>query len=1186
MLKLERLELSGFKSFVDPVAVEFAGGITAIVGPNGCGKSNLSDGMSWVLGEQSAKSLRGGRMEDVIFSGSETRRPLGMAEATLILRTDPSFPRSEEGRITISRRVLRTGDSQYRLNGKVVRLKEIKDLLMDTGLGIRAYSVIEQGKIGMILSSKPLERRKLLEEAAGITRYKARKRVAEVKLEEALANLLRLDDIVAEVERALRSLKRQAGAARRYREKEVEYRELLQQVLTGRWDQLREQLQALGVELEESTSRDAELAAALSRDEASMAAGREALETQAEALAACHQARSQLAARIEGRQEFLKTSRHTLEEIGERLASGRTLAERRAEDSQRQRERLAQQQSRQRELLAQRDQAAAAVEEDQQQIQRAESELREADGRVAALRSEVLSADAAVAGLGQKIHQGQIDQERANSRHHHLEEEMEQMAFELEQTGERLAAARDRVQELGAASQVGTEKLAGITQALEETLQKEAAATADRDTLLQERSRAVQRLDVLRQLQQALEEKRAALEEALAASGYEKPTYLASRLEAVQGWERSLDFYLGALTDAVLLDAEENAVSLARFLAGRSESTAGATLLRPLASHELPSPAREGEDELEDPAIVLSLAKALGLPPELARALPPGYLVESAQDAERLARTHPSLAFVSRQGVWAEGGLLHVEGQRSIPGILEREREIADLDSALPLLEERLEGAQARIAGLIARRAEQAREKNSLEGELAQIRQDLAVGQARQQDVGARYDRLTASKKELQEQIDGLSSQIAGLAERQKGMEAERQQAETRARSAGEALERAQAEVDSAKTRRESMRTESAGRRGHLEVLQERLDSAQTEVRRLTVQIEESDRQALSWRQEGARLERRKLELEAAREEAATKLQAALQEQEQADEQVILEQEKLDDLRTDLRTLEERISACRERREEVRGAIERQKVRQATLTGDREHLASQFREEFEGELPEEPVELEQPLSDLEYELASCKATLDRLGPVNLLAVEEYAEQEERHGFLTTQRKDVSDSVTSLRQTIREINETSSERFLATFEEVNIAFGDVFQHLFRGGEAQMRLLDDEDPLESGIEIVARPPGKRLQNIQLMSGGEKALVAIALLFALFRTKPSPFCILDEVDAPLDDANTVRFVETLNLMAQDTQFLVITHNKLTMEVASTLYGVTMEERGVSKLVSVEMEQVQPPAEQRATA
>src|SRR3954451_669568 len=272
MLKVERLQISGFKSFVDPVEVRFAGGVTAIVGPNGCGKSNLSEAITWVLGEQSAKTLRGGSMEDVIFNGSDTRKPLGMAECVLTLRTDLTFPGVEDGRITIGRRVFRGGEGQYRLNGKLTRLKEVKDLLMDTGLGIRAFSVIEQGKIGMILSGKPQERRKLIEEAAGITRYKARKSIAEIKLQEAMSNLLRIADVISEVERALRSLKRQASSARRYQEKEVEYRQLLEQVLLGRWATLAARLATLKAQIEEASTREAGLAADLHRDEAALAA--------------------------------------------------------------------------------------------------------------------------------------------------------------------------------------------------------------------------------------------------------------------------------------------------------------------------------------------------------------------------------------------------------------------------------------------------------------------------------------------------------------------------------------------------------------------------------------------------------------------------------------------------------------------------------------------------------------------------------------------------------------------------------------------------------------------------------------------------------------------------------------------------------------------------------------------------
>ena len=301
------------------------------------------------------------------------------------------------------------------------------------------------------------------------------------------------------------------------------------------------------------------------------------------------------------------------------------------------------------------------------------------------------------------------------------------------------------------------------------------------------------------------------------------------------------------------------------------------------------------------------------------------------------------------------------------------------------------------------------------------------------------------------------------------------------------------------------------------------------------------------------------------------------------------EQEKLDVHRGEIRLLEERIAGFRERRDAVRSEVEELRVAQASVKQDAEHLALTFRDEFSredqpAELPETPGEPRADLAELEAELARTKAALERLGPVNILAVQEHDEQEERFEFLTTQRADVANSVDSLKKTIKEINEASGERFNATFEEVNKNFGEIFARLFRGGEAEMRLLDEDDPLESGIEILARPPGKRLQNLMLMSGGEKALTAIALLFALFRTKPSPLCILDEVDAPLDDVNTTRFIDLLQEMAQNTQFIVITHNKLSMEIASRLYGVTMEEKGVSKLVSVELEEVQP--EERQTA
>ena len=593
---------------------------------------------------------------------------------------------------------------------------------------------------------------------------------------------------------------------------------------------------------------------------------------------------------------------------------------------------------------------------------------------------------------------------------------------------------------------------------------------------------------------------------------------------------------------------------------------------------------------VNDPAVILSLGEALALPEELAAAIPPAFLVRSAADAERLARLHPGYSFLSREGVWVQSGTFHVEGEVATPGVLERESELAALAKAIPELELQLQEASAELDRLVAERTNLAGESNRLQGEVAQLRQELAVHRARQEDAASRHRRLASEQETLTSEQQEVAREIERVSQRRQQSLDELAAFEERNASLQEAFDRAQAEQEAAKGAREALRTASAGRRGRLELLDERLESHDREESRLRAEVERGRRQVALWLEDADKLAARRQDLETAIAKAGKKeLQSALGERRAAAEEGVLEQQQLlDDRREEIRELEERIHGTREQRDAVRSEIEEHRIAHAALRQDAEHLAVTYHEHFERPLPPQgEIQGEPPadLPEMEAELARTKAALERLGPVNLLAVQEHDEQEERFKFLTTQRADVATSVDSLRKTIKEINEASSERFQATFQEVNLHFGETFARLFRGGEAEMRLLDDEDPLESGIEILARPPGKRLQNLMLMSGGEKALTAIALLFALFKTKPSPFCILDEVDAPLDDVNTTRFVDLLREMSGSTQFIVITHNKLTMEVAGTLYGVTMEEKGVSKLVSVQMEEVQP-EEQRATA
>jgi len=1231
MLKLHSLEISGFKSFLEKVEVRFAPGITAIVGPNGCGKSNLSDAITWVLGEQSAKSLRGDKMEDVIFNGTDRRAPVGMAEVSLTLETDPSSEHAVDGMIVLQRQVFRSGEGRYRINGKQVRLRDVKDLLMDTGLGIRAYSVIEQGKIGMILSGKPQERRRLIEEAAGITRYRERKRVAELKLEETLANLLRIDDIVSEVDRALRSLKRQAGAARRYQQVEKEYRDLLHRVLRGRWSIMQGRLEELETRVGGSTDREAALLAELHKGEAELVHGREQLDVHSKELAARHQGYAQLAATIEGRQEFLKGSRQRAGELDERLRQGRHQAEERRKQTSEFQLSLGSLDERARDLLAERDEAARAVAEDDSRISSAQKDVGNAEARLEGLRRELLASagqvNTARAGLQKEV----ADIERLTYRARYLDEERARLDKQLQENVAAVDKIADKMQ--------GDEKrLADFAEArghkqreLDSLLRREAELQDERRQIESQLAGLRQRMRMLSELSKEHAARRKVLIERLKKIGITEPRFLADQAHAAPEWADGIDHFLGDLADAVLLGPEEDALALARAL---SSDKGSGTFLRSLPKAPLAA-------EIEDAALAWSLAEALDLPDDIARALPPAYLVRHAVDAHRLAAEHPGVAFISKERVWAQGGFLRVQGEASAPGVLARENELQSITQEIPRLEQRVAEVIKLLQSIVESRGRLAGEIHRLDESTGEVRREIAVAQARRQDAETRRKKVDDEHKK----IAGEQAELHAQLEVRKGKRAELQGAleagEKQHAELTETFDRSQGEVEAARERREALRTEGAGRRGRLNLLEERLESHHTELLRMRRQITFTEEQLETWQREDGTLDRRLVELRQAIETAERELQEALDRRSAAQESVLEQQGVLDTQREKLRRLEEQVQQLRARRDEVRSELEGLRVQRAGIRQDAEHLSVTFRDHFKKYLPgtapkppeqlalpgsiaeaEEESELEAELeaeamaetegekgeaegedgeelqveavmveddielpklsssrlAELEGELARSKESLERLGPVNVLAAEEFDEQNERYDFLSQQRRDINESVISLRNTIAEIDQTSSERFKATFEAVNLVFGQTFAKLFRGGEAEMRLFDETDLLETGIEIVARPPGKRPQNIMLLSGGEKALTAIALLFALFQSKPSPLCILDEVDAPLDDVNVSRFVEVLQEMSEGTQFLVVTHNKLSMEAASTLYGVTMEEKGVSKLVRAALDEMHP--------
>ncbi len=1175
MLKIRRVHLSGFKSFVDPTTVEFAGGLTAIVGPNGCGKSNIADAVIWGLGERSAKSLRGGTMEDVIFAGSEGRKALGMAEVTLEMAADPSFPAAEDGRLEVGRRVFRSGESRYMMNGKTVRLKDVRSLVMDTGLGLRGYSMIEQGQIGMILSSKPQERRKLLEEAAGITRYKDRRRVAVVKLEEANANLARLDDVLSEVQRAMRSLKRQANAAKRYRDAQNRRADLLRSVLLGRWARVYSALADLRAKIDVRVDREAELTAELHRLEARLAEGREKEQRSTRELAEQHREDTELAARIEGKQEFLKGARQRHQEVRERLASGHRDGEGQGARRRGLVGEVAALQDVEAELVEELGVAATELSDDEGLISGIVELVNEAEARRESTRASLLTSLSAVNDLRNRLHREQVEREKGDLRLSHLASSLEGNEEEAATNEESRAQVR---RQLGSLTEKADEHRRTLAAARERSVELGADSErleALRVSLKDELVALEQRRQVIARLAAARRERLKTLTAALAEAGLSRVTLLSERLEVPEGWAESLDLFLGELSEAAILSDDEDALRLARFLLDRRS---GAHLIR--------SRPADDDETLSDPSIIATVGEALGLGADLAAALPPAYLVETAADAERLARSHPGASFLSREGLAAQAGVLRVTGDSGRPGVLASEQELADLDRRIPPLGERLAATVTDLDRIVDESRQVAELIGPEEEALAGLGREIAVAEARLEDLGLRARRLGVERENLESESAQTRRDLESLGERQQLLEAEFVASEKRHAELEEAFDQRQLEAIEARQRREESTTAGASRRGRHQLIEQRLASHRSEVGRLTGQIADIDGRLEAWEEEKSNLDQRQAEIEQAIAQAETELQTALEARATSQESLLAAQSALDTRRHELQALEKRLAGLREDRDGVRAELADLRVERATHAQDAEHLESEFRREFDQDLPEAPETASENLPEIEVEYERCEALLERLGPVNLLAAEEHEEQTARNEFLTTQRADVASSVKKLHATIDELNRESTVRFQKTFDEVNESFAITFQELFRGGRASMRLIDEDDPLDSGIEIMARPPGKRLQNLMLLSGGEKALTAIALLFGLFRTKPSPFCILDEVDAPLDDVNTVRFIQLVKKMTADTQFVLITHNKITMEAASRLYGVTMQERGVSQLVAVELDEVQPRERQLATA
>jgi len=1193
-VRLKRLELFGFKSFADRMVLDFSAPVVGIVGPNGCGKSNVVDAVRWVLGEQRPTSMRGGEMTDVIFKGSASRPALSVAEVTLVLDNSENDLEGRGSEVSVTRRVYRSGEGEYLIDGHVVRLKDVREMLYGTGLGSRGYAVLEQGKIDAILSANPLERRAIFEEAAGISRFRARKKETESRLERVQADCERLDDVLGELERRRRSLRLQAGRAQRFVEARDAWRHEGQRLA-------RHQMHALGAELAE-----------LERELAGAEQGAEELRARRA------EAEQEIALRAGEQQTLQGGLERTNAAAAEAAAELRGLDERRAQCLERaQAARRAGQEEearageQERRLGARLEEARAAEE----RIRELEQGAREAGEREKVLAGEVQRLEADLVRLARQqeqqstvvlelLHVRTSDQNHAQACERAgalVGERIERAGTRAEELRAQLAAGRaeegERARELAALA----DDLAALERERGAVL-GEAQGLESRRTDLESRRNAHEvesaRLSARVEALRDWEEERAGLEAGArelyrARERGEEPALsaelaglLADHLHPEAKSARALDAALGTRAQAVVARSSEAALAIVGWLRAR---TAGRVSL------VLPGAWSASAAVPELPAEIAAHPGVLGRLSELARPEPEfedlaRFLLGNALAVRDLAL---ALELVSRHRAWRfvtpEGDLVDAAGlsggfQEVTHGPLGRRSTAAELDGERAQKERELAALVLELEGLGRHQNEKASHLRALGGRLER-------GLERRARLGSALEALRARLEELGHALELAEAEQRERHEERARLEADLLAVRARLEVGEDALAReraALAEVEQARAAVEGERDQRARDEAHARVeatsLVERLEGH----RRERVQRQ---RAAEELRAELARSQRLVEEHARSAEEGEGTAAALLVERDRLLARRGALEEELVVLRAREREVRRVLEEARQAREELTRALEaalgaqgERRLERQRLELARADVSRRAREDFALALEELPADFEpEPelgeraaLEALSERVRALKESLDELGPVNLEAVAELGEVEERFGFLDGQRTDLENARRSLDETVRRLDQESERRFLDAFAEIREHFKTVFRQLFGGGRADITLLEGEGVLEAGIEITARPPGREVLPISLLSGGQRTLTALAILFAVFRSQPSPFCILDEVDAALDDANIGRFLTLLSATVDETQFVVVTHNKGTMAACSLLYGVTMAVRGVSHVVSVELSQV----------
>jgi chromosome segregation protein len=1167
-MKIQKLTLQGFKSFADRTEVKLHDGITAIVGPNGCGKSNISDALRWVLGEQRSSAIRGARMEEAIFGGTSQRSPISRAEVSLTILNDDGALALPYREVVIGRTVYRGGEGEYRLNGEVVRLRDIQDLCRDTGLGATEYSVIESRMVDAILSDRAEERRALFEEAAEIGRYKDRRRTALRRLDQAQADLERLEDVIGEVGTKVRSLAQQRGRAERHREYRDRLLRLEVAVAGARLEDLTARIESRETELEEFRRRqpgeEGQLRTRETEAEALRVRIAEAERARGERARELEQVRSRIEEqerqRLVGAERAAAAERR-IEAIGEELAE---LASRR--------ERLESECGRLEERTAAEEAELTGLREREAELQ-ARSETLAGDRDAA--RSEEEEAEERAAALGRDIRLGEAEEEAREERIAERAAELERRRSELRDLGE---AAGRRAEELESArreAEGASERAAELARRHEEA---EREVSARREDLRGLRERLASLEGEL-----AAERARAAGLESLLASGGDVPAPVAALLERsdeIPGFRGLLadslsvnaefapavEAALGAYLHGLLVDGWDGVRAVRRLLVEGSEE---GVLLLPLD----PGPRRStGGAKGGRGRPLVDVVRPHGAGVAWVEALLDGVRLDV--DGELAARGGSWVApDGSGEDRWGAVRLGQLAAAR---GTVRRRAELEEAREAAARKGTRVESLRGDVADMEARLAATAARASELAEEATDAARSSREATERAEASAARVERASRERGEASARIAELEGSLA--------------EARTLRRKGDERLEELRAELDRASEDLAGVRERSRLARSAAEESRGRLHELQLELARRESELAGAKERLERARTATRELDERRRRLEEERAAEGEAQDASIRRQEEAGEALadLLErragmearlgeaERELASRREALETLERGLREVRRSEREHAEHRHRLELELAEMRGKRgsirERIEAEWEETLEALLERiEPVEVGGP-DAWSQELEEVRRRLARLGPVNLLAAEEYEEEKERLDFLTAQRDDLVEARDDLHASIRRINTEAARAFQSTFDQVRENFQRTFASLFEGGQCDLWLEDAEDPLDSPIEISASPRGKRTQRIHLLSGGERALTALSLLFAIYLAKPSPFCIMDEVDAPLDETNIGRFVQMLARFKGDTQFIVITHNPRTIEAADWIYGVTMQEPGVSSVVGVE--------------